>query len=181
MIGDGDAARVWMKAIEQHGNKTIWAQIEERLRLSAEEVLMLGPLAFARSWDDSPLGVLEGLYNCIESELRRDLRSFKPVVVARALITISWAYEFLIRAGYTEDFTPLLNQLLTGFAAYAETVRRQLLRKMLSADDEQADEIMGFLLELIEKGGWASHERDLERLRALVRAVEDHSSPPLAS
>jgi hypothetical protein len=163
-------------------SRIIWERRPE-LRLSEEQKAILGPLAFARSSTDSSIDILAGLYDCIEKELLRrdDLRRLSPVAKARALIAISWAYEFLIRAGYGEDFTPLLNQLLTGFAKFAETVRRQLLRNMLTADDEEADEIMGFLVELIEKGGWPCHERELARLRGLVRAVEDHSSPPLAS
>jgi hypothetical protein len=160
-------------------NRVIWDRLPQ-LRLSPEEKALLGPLAFATSTSDSGIDILAGLVDCVEKKLLRDLYSSSPVVRAKALIAISWAYEFLIRAGYKEDFTPLLNGLLTGFTKIAETVRRVMVRKLISTtDDEEAEQIMQFLVEFLERGAWPSHEKEFSRLQALVRAVEDRSSPPL--
>jgi hypothetical protein len=87
--------------------RPIWELLPE-LALSPLERLRLGPLAEAMAYTDHPIDLMQAIYDCIQEKLRADLKSRNPVLIARTLIAISWAYERLVNAGYGETFGPLL-------------------------------------------------------------------------
>jgi hypothetical protein len=113
----------------------------------------LGPLDKAVTTSSSATDILEGIYQCVQTDLHADLHSPDPVVKTRAACALCKAYEILCRAGYKE-FLGLHHQLLVGFRRIAMMQRKLLRRKMLSTStsDEEAEEIAQFLVDMMSPG-----------------------------
>jgi hypothetical protein len=103
-----------------------------RRHLTAEDREVLGPLARAETASDDAADVLEGIYQCIRTEMQGDLTSSNPVVRSRALSAMRGAYQNLVGSEYKE-FVPLLSELQIRLSKIAQVARRVLVRRLLSS------------------------------------------------
>jgi hypothetical protein len=122
--------------------------------LTHDERDALGPLDRALATSSSATDILDGIYQCVQTEMHADLHNPDPVVKTRAACALCKAYQILCRAGYKE-FLELHHQLLVGFRRIAMMQRKLLRRKMLSpsTSDEEAEEIAQFLVDIMSPYG----------------------------
>jgi hypothetical protein len=121
--------------------------------LTHDERDALGPLNRAVTTTSSATDILDGLYQCVQTNLHADLHSPDIVVVTRAACALCKAYEILCRAGYKE-FLGLHHQLQVGFRRIAISRRKLLTRKLLSpyTSEQEAEEISQFLVDMMSPG-----------------------------
>jgi hypothetical protein len=146
----------------------LWDRIAPNMGL--EDRALLGPLADIQTYSDHPGEVICNIY----ARAQRLDRS-NPKAAVKSLCALDRAYEILINAGYL-TFRPEREQLQLGFRRFTAMALRSLTRTMLTTDDdERAEVISGYLLELISTGRWTQAEfsaeyeswvAELERRRA---------------
>jgi hypothetical protein len=125
--------------------------------LSAEDRILLGPLADIKTYSDHPTEINFHLYECTKRVDRRN-----STALMKSLCGLDRAYEILIDAGF-DSFRPARSQMQIGFRRFTVTALRHLTRNMLSTDDdEHAEEISQFLIDVIARGAWSVAEFSAE-------------------
>jgi hypothetical protein len=135
----------------------LWDRIAPNMGLSAEDRVLLGPLADIKTYSDHPAEINTHLYECT-----RKVDRSNSTALMQSLCGLDRAYEILIDNGY-DSFRPAREQMQTGFRRLTLTALRHLTRNMLSTDDdEQAEEISVFLIDVIARGAWSLAEFSAE-------------------
>jgi hypothetical protein len=138
--------QVWVK-------RSIWdriAEVRPNMGLTRADRELLGSLAEIKTWSDHPAEIMREIYECT-----RKMDRSSPMARMRTLCGLDRAYELLIDAGY-DNFRPEREQMQIGLRRFTATALRQLTRSMLSTDDdEKAEEISQFLVEVIAEGKWS--------------------------
>jgi hypothetical protein len=135
----------------------LWDRINPNMGLSAEDRILLGPLADIKTYSTHPTEIIIHLYECSRRVDRRN-----STALMKSLCGLDRAYELLIDNGY-DSFRPQREQMQIGFRRLTQTVLRSLTRSMLSTDDdEQADEISVFIIDVIARGAWSLAEYSAE-------------------
>jgi hypothetical protein len=135
----------------------LWDRVRPNMGLSAEDRLLLGPLADIKTYSDHPSEII-----CYIYEHAKKLDRSNPTAAMKAMCALDRCYELLIDAGFS-SFQPEREQMQIGLRRFTVAALRSLTRTMLSTDsDERADEISGYLLELISTGRWSVAEFSAE-------------------
>jgi hypothetical protein len=135
----------------------LWDRIAPNMGLSDADRALLGPLANIMTYSTHPAEINTHLYECT----KRWDRSNSTALV-KSLCGLDRAYEILVDAGF-ESFRPEREQMQIGLRRFTLTALKSLTRDMLSTDDdEQAEEISRFLLDVIVRGGWTQAEFSAE-------------------
>jgi hypothetical protein len=125
--------------------------------LSDADRILLGPLADIKTYSDHPAEINTHLYECT-----RKVDRSNSTALVQSLCGLDRAYELLIDNGY-DSFRPARDQMQVGLKRFTAAALRSLTRTMLSTDDdERAEEISGYLLELISTGRWTQAEFSAE-------------------
>jgi hypothetical protein len=131
----------------------LWDRIAPNHGLSDKDLLLLGPLADIQTYTTEPGEIFSYLY-----EVARKMDRSNPTAAMKTLCGLDRCYELLVEAGF-ESFRPEREQMQIGLRRFCLTVLKSLTRDMLSTDDdEKAEEISQFLIEVITKGQWTRAE-----------------------
>ena len=143
---------------EEHWERlNLWDRLRPNMGLSAEDRILLGPLAQIMTYSTHPAEINAYLYECTKRMDRSN-----PTAVMKGLCGLDRSYEILVDAGF-DSFRPAREQMQTGFRRFTVTALRHLTRNMLSTDDdEQAEEISQFLIDVIARGAWSLAEFSAE-------------------
>ena len=135
----------------------LWDRVRPNMGLTAEDRILLGPLADIKTYSDHPSEII-----CYIYEHAKKLDRSNPTAAMKAMCALDRCYELLIDAGFS-SFQPEREQMQIGLRRFTVAALRSLTRTMLSTDsDERADEISGYLLELISTGRWSVAEFSAE-------------------
>jgi hypothetical protein len=133
------------------------AEVQPNMGLSDADRILLGPLAEIKTYSDHPSEIIIHLYECTKRMSHAD-----PMARLKSLCGLDRAYEILIDAGF-DSFRPQREQMQIGLKRFTAMALRSLTRTMLETDDdERAEEISGYLLELISTGRWTQAEFSAE-------------------
>jgi hypothetical protein len=125
--------------------------------LSDADRILLGPFANIKTYSDHPAEINCHLYECTKRVDRSN-----STALMKSLCGLDRAYELLIDNGY-DSFRPARSQMQVGLRRLTLTALRSLTRSMLATDDdEQAEEISVFLIDVIARGAWSLAEFSAE-------------------
>jgi hypothetical protein len=129
-----------------------------RFQLTDKQRVCLGPLAEAFRHDD-PIELLNELYECFRHELQEAWGN--PVMMLRPLTALLEAYLVLSSAGVREVDEGVVD-LHLGLERIERAGRKVLIRALLSRkiSDEDAETIMSFLIDQIEKKQWLNWTKE---------------------
>jgi hypothetical protein len=135
----------------------LWDRIAPNMGLSAEDRILLGPLADIMTYSDHPAEINTHLYECTKRVDRSN-----STALMKSLCGLDRAYELLVDAGYS-SFQPARSQMQIGLRRLTLTALKSLTRDMLATpDDELAEEISVFLIDVIARGAWSLAEFSAE-------------------
>jgi hypothetical protein len=135
----------------------LWDRLRPNMGLSDADRLLLGPLAEIKTYSDHPAEIICHLYECAKRVDPRD-----PMARLKGLCGLDRAYEILIDAGFS-NFKPARREMQIGLRRFTLTALKSLTRSMLSTDDdERAEEISQFLIDVIARGAWSQAEFSAE-------------------
>jgi hypothetical protein len=141
-----DEEQVWVK-------RSIWdriAELKPNMGLTREDRLLLGELVNIETYSCHPTEIMHGIY-----QHARKMDRSNPMARMRTLCGLDRCYELLVDAGF-DSFQPERSQMQIGLKRFIATALRHLTRSMLSTDDdEQAEEISQFLIDVIAEGKWS--------------------------
>jgi hypothetical protein len=136
---------------------SLWDRVRPNMGLSAEDRLLLGPLADIKTYSTHPAEII-----CYIYEHAKRLDRSNPTATMKAMCALDRCYELLVDNGF-ESFRPQREQMQIGLKRFTATALPSLTRTMLTTDDdERAEEISGYLLELISTGRWTQAEFSAE-------------------
>jgi hypothetical protein len=127
----------------------LWDRIAPNMGLTVEDRLLLGELSDIQTYSTHPTEITIHLY-----ERAKRMDRSNPMARMKTLCGLDRCYELLIDAGY-DGFRPAREQMQQGLRRFTAIALRHLTRSMLSTDDdEEAEEISQFLVEVIAEGKW---------------------------
>jgi hypothetical protein len=105
-----DEEQVWERL-------NLWDRVRPNMGLSAEDRILLGPLADIMTYGTHPAEINTHLYECIKRVDRRN-----STALMKSLCGLDRAYEILISAGHS-CFAPARSQMQVGFRRFTVTAR----------------------------------------------------------
>jgi hypothetical protein len=135
----------------------LWDRIAPNMGLTDEDRALLGPFGEIMTYSDHPAEINCHLYECTKRVDRSN-----STALMKSLCGLDRAYEILIDAGFS-NFRPAREQMQIGLRRLTLTALKSLTRSMLSTDDdEDAEEISVFLIDVIARGAWSLAEFSAE-------------------
>jgi hypothetical protein len=135
----------------------LWDRLRPNMGLSDADRALLGGLANIETYGVNTTEITFKIY-----EHAKRLDRSNPTAVMKAMCALDRCYELLVDNGF-ESFRPQREQMQAGFRRFTQTALKSLTRDMLATDDdEQAEEISRFIVDVIVRGAWTQAEFSAE-------------------